>query len=120
MSWRWLLFLGMLMIGMVTVTAAKDRWENPAALDRTDVLSTFTRHSQPVASGARKTCSQVYPIPEAAKHWTNCQSGQFSQCGGPDDCTCNDADDRLVWYECKEGSYARCEDDHTCVDSCRY
>ena len=56
-------------------------------------------------------------MPEAAKHWTGCKNGQFSQCGGPDDCSCNDSDDRLVWYDCKEGSYALCEDDNDCTDS---
>jgi hypothetical protein len=64
----------------------------------------------------KKTCSEQYPVPEAAKHWTGCQSGEYSQCGGPDECACAESDDRLIWYHCKEGSYPICEDDNTCTD----
>ncbi|HSY63719.1 MAG TPA: hypothetical protein VK829_03925 [Terriglobales bacterium] len=71
----------------------------------------------PNPSASKKSCSEVYPTPEAAKHWTDCKQGQYSQCGGPDDCGCQDGDDRLIWYDCKEGSYALCEDDNTCKDS---
>lgn len=120
MSWRALFWASTVFLGTVSLAVGKDRWQVPASLDRIELLAAFSRGARNVNAGARKTCSEVYPMPEAAKHWTDCKSGQFSQCGGPDDCTCNDADDRLVWYECKEGSYARCEDDHTCVDSCRY
>lgn len=65
----------------------------------------------------KKSCSEVYPVPEASKHWSGCKQGQHSECGGPDDCACQDEDDRLIWYDCKEGSYALCEDDNTCKDS---
>ena len=40
----------------------------------------------------------------------------FPRCGGPDDCACSESDDRLIWYHCKEGSYAVCEDDNTCEE----
>jgi|SRR5580704_16309300 hypothetical protein len=73
--------------------------------------------SNPPGSNNKKSCSEVYPVPEASKHWTGCKQGQYSQCGGPDDCACQDGDDRLIWYDCKEGSYALCEDDNTCKDS---
>jgi hypothetical protein len=65
----------------------------------------------------KKACSEAYPVPEAAKRWTECNSGEYSRCGGPDDCVCSDDDDRLIWYHCKEGSFAICEDDNTCKDS---
>jgi len=110
------------LFGMSVFCAAQQHWQNPSLLDKSDIASSFGTSAPNVLRevAARKSCSDVYPMPEAAKHWTDCKSGQFSQCGGPNDCTCNDPDDRLVWYECKEGSYARCEDDHTCVDTCRY
>ena len=91
--------------------------------DKLDPSFVFGRGQHRVQSGAapsKKSCADLYPIPEAAKGWTDCQAGQFSQCGGPEECTCNDPRDRLVWHECKQGSYARCEDDNTCEDSCRY
>ena len=120
----WLLSSGYRLVGVACLLATT--LSLPAAargpipqLDRFDPAFASWNGMHPVQT-ARKSCAEVYPTPEAAKHWTDCRSGQFSQCGGPDDCTCNDPDDRLVWYECKQGSYARCEDDHTCVDSCRY
>ena len=64
----------------------------------------------------KKACTEVYPQPDASKHWTDCQSGEYSRCGGPDDCACGEDDDRLIWYHCKEGSFAICEDDNTCKD----
>jgi hypothetical protein len=70
----------------------------------------------PANRPARKTCSEVYPVPEAAKHWTSCQSAEYSACGGPEECACTESDDRLIWYHCKEGSYPICEDDNTCED----
>jgi hypothetical protein len=81
-------------------------------LDKSDPL--VIRWS--VSASKKKLCSETYPIPEAAKHWTNCASGEFSQCGGPVECSCSDADDKLVWYHCKEGDYARCEDDQLCKE----
>jgi hypothetical protein len=68
----------------------------------------------PASAPRRKLCSEVYPLPEAAKHWTDCHSGEYSRCGGPAECSCAEADDKLVWYHCKEGDYARCEDDALC------
>jgi hypothetical protein len=92
-------------------------------LDQADRNLVRWNGTRSVASGAatgKKSCAEVYPVPEAAKNWTQCKTGQFSQCGGPEECTCPDKDDRLIFHDCKEGSYAICEDDHTCLDNCRY
>lgn len=69
---------------------------------------------QQVPVAKKKLCSEVYPVPEAAKQWINCHSGEYSRCGGPPECSCGDPDDTLVWYHCKEGDYARCQDDALC------
>jgi len=76
-------------------------------------------NSEPSMRGSskKKSCSEIYPFPQAASKWTNCKSGEFSQCGGPAECSCAEADDTLVWYHCKEGDYARCQDDTLCKES---
>jgi hypothetical protein len=110
-------------LGARLICAARDGRQSTSWLDQTDAGFTLRDGLTKVQSGRsshKRSCSQVYPIPEATQHWTDCKAGQFSQCGGPEDCACDDPKERLVWHDCKEGSYARCEDDDTCVDSCRY
>lgn len=101
------------------LTTATDKAQPLLLIDKTDPGFVRGGGLQRVQAGAfpnKKSCSEVYPVPEAAKHWTECKSGQYSECGGPNDCACKDSDDRLTWYQCKEGSFAICEDDNTCKD----
>ena len=106
------------LLPMFSLLNAADHKPSPApSLNKAD--PEFVRWS--VQSGLsntqkKKACSEAYPEPEAAKYWTECQSGEYSRCGGPDDCACSEDDDRLIWYHCKEGSFAVCEDDNTCKD----
>ncbi len=106
-----------LVVGIVLSTAASGA--SPHSEFGPDSLDSI--RWRPVQSGGaipagKKDCAAAYPTPEAAKHWTGCKSGEYSQCGGPPDCACSDDDDRLVWYHCKEGSYAICEDDNSCKE----
>jgi hypothetical protein len=105
-----------LFLGATCFLPAADHDQPLNSLDRADIG--FIRHGlRPARSKApdKKVCSEVYPVPEAAKHWSQCEGGEYSECGGPDQCACK-VDERLIWYHCKEGSYAVCEDDNTCVD----
>jgi hypothetical protein len=120
---RLILLFSLLLLGTGSSSVARTGPRSAVLWDRTDRgfnLWNGPGAPQSTPAPSSKSCSEVYPIPEAAKHWTDCKAGQFSRCGGPEECTCNDPGDRLVWYECKQGSYAHCEDDHTCADSCRY
>ena len=68
-----------------------------------------------LSSSEKKSCSEVFPLPEAAKHWTQCEEGEYSGCGGPPQCACK-SDERLFSIQCKEGSYFICKDNDTCAD----
>ena len=104
------------------LTTAADKARSTMPIEKADPDFAHQSGLQRVQAGAalkKKSCSEVYPVPDSAKHWTECKSGQFSECGGPNDCACKDPDDRLTWYDCKEGSFAVCQDDNTCRDSSR-
>jgi len=103
-------------LGLVCFLEASSGPAAPFLKNDPDAIRWQSAQSGQVHPGGKKDCSAVYPVPEAAKHWTGCQSGEYSQCGGPADCACTDDDDRLTWYHCKEGSYAVCEDDNTCKE----
>jgi len=116
--------VGILIVLLVgaTLSAEADPW-NAGSLDQSDPAFEIWASQgrlQGINSTPKKSCSEAYPVPEAAAHWTDCKEGQFSQCAGPDECKCDSPHERLVWHVCKEGSYARCQDDDTCLDSCRY
>jgi hypothetical protein len=105
-----------LLLGATCSLPAADHVQQLASLDKADIG--FVRDGLRLARSNvpnKKACSEVYPVPEAEKHWSQCEGGEFSQCGGPDQCACK-LDERLTWYHCKEGSYALCEDDNTCAD----
>jgi hypothetical protein len=108
--------LGVLILvaAAATCVSAVDHPKPPALWDGLDARS--GQRSVQSNGAAKKSCSEVFPIPEAQKHWSQCEEIEASECGGPPQCACK-LDARLVRFQCKEGSYAACvEDDKTCID----
>jgi hypothetical protein len=115
---RYFLVVGFLALVFSLLHAAEHKPSPPPLLDNGDPGSVHLNIQTGLPNTQKKkACSEAYPMPEAAKRWTECHSGEYSRCGGPDDCVCSDDDDRLIWYHCNEGSFAVCEDDNTCKDS---
>jgi hypothetical protein len=105
----------LILFGVATCASAGDSSKSLLLPDTLNVVP--AKHSiQSNGAPRKKSCSEVFPIPEAQKHWNQCEESEASECGGPPECACkNDA--RLVRFQCKEGSYAACvEDDKTCID----
>jgi hypothetical protein len=118
MSWRSIFIVLFVFLGADCLQGSGSEWKASTWLDRADpIFGQWNGLHRVQAKAGKKSCSEVYPMPEAAKHWTDCKEGNFSRCGGPPECSCSDADDKLVWYHCKEGDYARCQDDELCKDS---
>jgi hypothetical protein len=61
----------------------------------------------------RKSCSEVYPIPQGSELWKSCQDVGRSACGGPDQCLCGQ-NERLVTFKCDEGTLNKCVQDSAC------
>jgi hypothetical protein len=115
---KWTLFIVALSVGTASLVLAGDGKQpstEPLPWGNLDTLH-WSKTSGQAGQTSKKACSVVYPVPQAAKNWTGCKSGEYSECGGPQDCTCGESDDRLIVYHCNEGSYSVCEDDNSCTE----
>src|ERR1700728_2630118 len=61
----------------------------------------------------RDHCSKYYPVPDGSDSWTTCEDKGRSGCGGPEQCICG-ANERLVTYQCVEGTFHKCVEDPGC------
>jgi hypothetical protein len=62
---------------------------------------------------AKKSCTEVYPLPDGYDKWNDCTTKGQSACGGPQQCACNSSQ-VLVTYTCQEGTYNICKADASC------
>jgi hypothetical protein len=108
--------LGVLILLAAAVCASAA--DGSKALLPDNLLVQPAKYSVHASPGAKKSCADVFPIPEARKHWSECEEIEYSECGGPpSQCACQKNDERLVRIQCKEGSYSICkEDDDGCKD----
>jgi hypothetical protein len=80
---------------------------SPSHLDERDLHLPQTFFKSGFAADQRRACDKVYPLPDGYENWSDCERGEFTECGGPQQCACI-PEQRLVTFRCKQGTYNQC------------